>query len=67
MMDEQTFDLILLDQMMPVRSGSEVLRELRMLHSAAELPVIMVTAVADSDKVAEALDSGANDYVDQAG
>ncbi|MGA2716014.1 MAG: EAL domain-containing protein [Bryobacteraceae bacterium] len=63
MMDQQAFDLILLDQMMPERSGSEVLRELRMLHSAAELPVIMVTAVADSGKVAEALDSVANDYV----
>ena len=63
MATRQTFDLILLDQMMPERSGSEVLRELRMLHTAAELPVIMVTAVADSVKVAEALDSGANDYV----
>lgn len=63
MMDQQTFDLVLLDQMMPVQSGSEVLRELRLLHSEAELPVIMVTAVADSGKVAEALDSGANDYV----
>lgn len=63
MADRQTFDLILLDQMMPEQSGSEVLRELRMLHSPAELPVIMVTAVADSGRVAEALDSGANDYV----
>src|SRR5579862_2516249 len=63
MTNQQTFDLILLDQMMPERSGSEVLRELRKLYSAAELPVIMVTAVADSGKVAEALDSGANDYV----
>jgi diguanylate cyclase (GGDEF)-like protein/PAS domain S-box-containing protein len=63
MMGQQAFDLILLDQMMPERSGSEILRELRMLHSAAELPVIMVTAVADSGKVAEALDAGANDYV----
>src|ERR1700728_3290112 len=50
MMDQQTFDLVLLDQMMPEQSGSDVLRELRRVHSAGELPVIMVTAVADSGK-----------------
>lgn len=61
--DERPWDLILLDQMMPERSGTDVLRELRARRSASELPVIMVTAVAESAKVAEALDAGANDYV----
>jgi diguanylate cyclase (GGDEF)-like protein/PAS domain S-box-containing protein len=57
------FDLILLDQMMPEKSGSDVLRELRAHYSASDLPVIMVTAVTDSGRVAEALDLGANDYI----
>ncbi len=58
-----SYDLILLDQMMPGKSGSEVLREVRDKYSASELPVIMVTAVTESGRVAEALDQGANDYI----
>jgi diguanylate cyclase (GGDEF)-like protein/PAS domain S-box-containing protein len=57
------FDLILLDQMMPGKTGSDVLRELRTQYSQADLPVIMVTAITDSGRVAEALDLGANDYI----
>jgi diguanylate cyclase (GGDEF)-like protein/PAS domain S-box-containing protein len=60
---QQTFDLILLDQMMPEMSGVEVLRILRSDFSAEALPIIMVTAVAESDKIAEALSAGANDYI----
>ncbi len=60
---EQTFDLILLDIMMPDIDGIDVLRTLRQTYSAAELPVIMVTAKSDSEQMVEALDLGANDYV----
>lgn len=60
---EQTFDLILLDIMMPDIDGIEVLRILRQTYSASELPVIMVTAKSDSEQMVEALDLGANDYV----
>jgi diguanylate cyclase (GGDEF)-like protein/PAS domain S-box-containing protein len=59
----QSFDLILLDQMMPEISGAEVLRCLRVDFSTEVLPIIMVTAVAESDKIAEALAAGANDYI----
>ena len=62
-MGERPYDLILLDQMMPVVSGSDVLRELRTQYSQSALPVIMVTAITDSGRVAEALDLGANDYI----
>ncbi len=58
-----SYDLVLLDQMMPGMSGMEVLRRLRSAHSQSELPVIMVTGVQQSEFVAEALRSGANDYV----
>ncbi len=59
----QTFDLVLLDQMMPGMSGREVLQRIRQQYSADTLPVIMVTALAESERVAEALEAGANDYV----
>ncbi|SEG36924.1 PAS domain S-box-containing protein/diguanylate cyclase (GGDEF) domain-containing protein [Bryocella elongata] len=57
------FDLVLLDQMMPGMSGSEVLRHWREQYSPEQLPVVMVTAVAESDKIASALEAGANDYI----
>jgi len=55
--------LILLDVMMPGMSGLEVLSSVREAWSAAELPVIMVTARSESDDVVEALGLGANDYI----
>src|SRR3989442_12626278 len=56
-------DLVLLDLTMPRMTGLEVLKALRRLRSAAELPVIMVTASVDSEDVVAALGQGANDYV----
>jgi CheY-like chemotaxis protein len=56
-------DLILLDMMMPGRSGSEVLAELRNDPSTAETPVIMLTARAQaSDRQAMNL-AGADHYI----
>jgi eukaryotic-like serine/threonine-protein kinase len=55
--------LVLLDIMMPGMSGLDVLRAIREVHTAAQLPVVMVTARSDSDDVVEALGLGANDYV----
>ena len=55
--------LILLDVMMPEMSGLEVLRSVREAYSAAELPIIMVTAKSQSEDVVEALGQGANDYI----
>jgi diguanylate cyclase (GGDEF)-like protein/PAS domain S-box-containing protein len=57
------YDLVLLDQMMPGMSGLDLLRLLRATYSANDLPVIMVTAVDQTDTVVEALNGGANDYV----
>lgn len=58
-----SFDLVLLDNMMPGLSGIDVLRVLRQKYSASRLPVIMVTAQAESDNVVAALQQGANDYI----
>ena len=58
-----TVDLVLLDQMMPEMSGTEVLKALRADAATQMLPVIMVTAVASSDKISEALEDGASDYI----
>jgi CheY-like chemotaxis protein len=56
-------DLILLDMMMPGRSGSDVLRELRSDPATAATPVIMLTARAQaSDREAMSL-AGADHYL----
>ncbi|WPP40760.1 fused response regulator/phosphatase [Paenibacillus hunanensis] len=56
-------DLILLDMMMPEMDGIEACRLLQQDEKLRDIPVIMVTAVGDSKKLAEALDAGAVDYV----
>jgi CheY-like chemotaxis protein len=61
--EQQSFDVILLDVMMPGMSGIDVLRHIRQFHSMSELPVVMVTAKGDSDDVVSALKLGANDYM----
>ena len=54
-------DLVILDVMLPGRSGLEILQEIRTVKPA--LPVIMLTARAEvADKVA-GLDAGATDYM----
>jgi sigma-B regulation protein RsbU (phosphoserine phosphatase) len=59
----EPFRLVLLDVMMPGMDGLEVLREIRRTYAAAQLPVIMVTALDRSEDVVAALNGGANDYV----
>ena len=56
-------DLILLDMMMPEMDGIEACRIVRQYEHLKDIPIIMVTAVGDSKKLAEALDAGAVDYV----
>lgn len=59
----ESYELVLLDSMMPEMSGVDLLRLLRGAYTASELPVIMVTALHESEKVVEALSLGANDYI----
>jgi diguanylate cyclase (GGDEF)-like protein/PAS domain S-box-containing protein len=60
---ERRFDLVLLDVEMPGLSGLDVLARLRSSHSAAYLPVIMLTARSQGPDIVEAFRLGANDYV----
>ncbi len=59
----EAFDLVLLDVVMPDSNGFDVLRAIRANHSAATLPVIMVTAKAECEDIVSALGIGANDYI----
>ena len=60
MFGQKTYDLVLLDLMLPGFNGMEILRRIR---KTSQVPVIMLTAKGDvSDKVS-GLDSGADDYI----
>ena len=56
-------DAILLDAMMPVIDGYEVLRQIREDASTADIPVIMLTARKQEQDIVTALELGANDYL----
>ncbi len=62
-LDREPWSAVLLDVMMPGMSGMQVLKKVRERWTAAELPVLMVTARDGSDDIVAALDLGANDYV----
>src|ERR1700682_3992835 len=63
LISRESFDLVLLDVMMPGIDGIETLKRIRSLQSAFALPVIMVTAKSESSNIVDALELGANDYV----
>src|SRR5215813_1611059 len=56
-------ELVLLDWMMPERSGQDALKGIRAQFDAEHVPVIVVTALDDGDIVSAALEAGANDYI----
>ena len=63
LIDAESFDLVLLDIMMPGIDGIETLKRIRKQKSASQLPVIMVTGKTATENMVEALQLGANDYV----
>jgi DNA-binding response OmpR family regulator len=57
----EQFDLVVLDMMLPLRSGLEVLGDIRAVHPA--LPVVILTARAEVEDRVNGLDAGAIDYL----
>ena len=53
-------DLVLLDLMLPGMDGIEVCRQIR---AESDVPIVMLTAKADTSDVVRGLESGADDYV----
>lgn len=60
---EQRPDLIVLDWMLPNRSGLEICRQLRRGDKTRDVPIIMLTARGEEADKVRALDSGADDYM----
>ncbi|MER3120659.1 response regulator transcription factor [Bacillus altitudinis] len=60
-LEEGSFDLVLLDVMLPELSGLEVLRRVRKTNTAT--PIILITARGSVPDKVSGLDLGANDYI----
>jgi signal transduction histidine kinase len=63
MLDEYEFDGVLLDIMMPEMGGLETLEHIRRRFSPVELPVVLISALAERRGVANGIRMGANDYI----
>jgi len=61
--ESDDFHLVMLDVLMPGMNGLEVLERVRRSRSMSELPIILATALADTEDAVEGLQRGANDYV----
>ncbi len=61
--DMKNFDLILLDVMMPNMDGWDTLKAIRNNKKFKYIPVIMITAVSEEQKVVSGLKIGADDYI----
>lgn len=61
--DDGPFDLLILDLMMPGKSGYDVCAEIRRKHSLFELPILILTAKTRPRDFIAALEAGANDYL----
>lgn len=59
----QSFDLVLLDIMMPVMDGYETLEVIQKDPQLRRIPVIMITALDDVDSAVRCIEMGAVDYV----
>jgi DNA-binding response OmpR family regulator len=60
---QEPFDLVLLDKMLPVMNGYEVLEHLKADQSLSHIPVIITTALDESDDKAKCMELGAEDYL----
>jgi DNA-binding NtrC family response regulator len=60
-LEQEPFDLLLLDVSLPGRSGLDLLRDIR--HRDPHLPVVLITAYGSIDMARQAFKSGAQDYI----
>ena len=61
--DRGETDLLLVDWEMPRMSGIELVRAVRSENRWKDVPIMMVTSLNELERVVEALEAGANEYI----
>jgi adenylate cyclase len=63
LLNKENFSLVLLDMMMPDLNGDEVLKIIKGNPDTRDIPVVMISADNDTEKVSKCIDLGADDYL----
>lgn len=63
LLNSKSFDLVLLDIMMPDLNGYEVLEQMKVSAKLRNVPVIMISALSEIDSVIRCIELGAEDYL----
>ena len=58
----ETYHIVILDMLMPIMNGTEVLLEIR-LNPGTELPVVMITGTAEEGLIRDVMRLGVTDYI----
>ena len=62
-LSREEFNLVLLDIMLPVINGYQVLKQVKADQSSSHIPVIITTALDEASEKAKCLELGADDYL----
>lgn len=60
-LSNKSFDIVLLDLMLPEKSGFDVLKDMR--EGGNNVPVVVFSNLADEDEIKKATDLGANEFL----
>lgn len=60
---DETFDLLMLDIMMPEINGYEVCKKIRLDHRHDTMPIIFISAKSDSQSMVQGFEVGGQDYI----
>ncbi len=63
LLEKNSYQVLLLDWMLPGDSGIEILKKIRIHNTLKSLPIIMVTALTQPENIIQGLDAGADDYI----
>lgn len=64
-MDENDFDIVLLDIVMPKMDGIDVLKQIRANSKYDNVQILMLTSLTDSDSFKKCFENGADDYINK--